>query len=71
MSLASVYLVIRSSLLLHVLLNHLFITVLPHGVRVIAACPKLSAPEHFLHLRVGPEYLPRGDAFDDLHNGLR
>ena len=65
------YLMICSALLLHVLFDHLLIAVLPHRVRVVAACPELSSPEHLLRLGVHAKYLPRREALDDLHDHLR
>ena len=65
------YLMIPSTLLLHILFDHLFIAVLPDGVRVVAACPELSSPEHLLHLCMHAKYLPGGDTLDDLHDRLR
>ena len=62
---------VRSALLLYILDDYLFITVLSHGVRIVAACPELSSPKHLLHLCVDAEYLPGSNALDDLHNGLR
>ena len=69
--LTSMYLMIGSALFLHVLLDHLFIAVLSYGVRVVAACPELSSPEHFLHLCMRVEYLLGGEAFNDLHDHFR
>jgi hypothetical protein len=65
------YLMIRPALLLHVLLDHFFIALLPHGVRVIAVCPEPSSPEHLLHFRVRAKYLPGSDTLDDLYDRCR
>ena len=68
--LISMNLMVRSALLFYILADCLFIAVLPDGVRVVAACPELSSPKHFLHFTVCAEYLPGSDAFHDLHNYL-
>ena len=64
------YLMIRPALLLHVLFDHLFIAILPDGVRVVAACPEPSSPEHLFHLYMRVKYLPGREALNDLHDHL-
>ena len=69
--LASMYLMIRSALLLHILLDYPFIAVLSYGVRVVATCPEPSSPEHLLDFGMTAEDLPGGDTLNDLHDRLR
>jgi hypothetical protein len=65
------YLMVRSALFLHVLLDYSFIAILSDGVRIVAACPKPSSPEHLFHLCMCAKYLPGGDTLDDLYDLLR
>ena len=69
--LTSMYLMIRSALLLHVLLDYPFIAILSYGVHVVAACPEPPSPEHLLYLCMHAKYLPGSDALDDLYDRRR
>ena len=53
--------VLYYTLVLEVLLDGLFIGILPYGIHLITACPKLTAPEHLFHLWMKTENFPRRD----------
>ena len=54
-----------------VLLNALFIAMLPHRAHEVPVAPKLSTPQLTLYFRTLPKYFPRHNALDDLHESLR
>ena len=61
-------LVISLSLVLDVFPDDLLIGVLPHGVEIKSACPKVAAPEHFLDFRMFLEDFPGSDTLDSPHH---
>ena len=54
--------ILCSTLVLKVVLDDLFIGILPYGIHVVTAPPKLTAPQHWLDLRVKTENFSRRDA---------
>jgi hypothetical protein len=48
-----------------------FIAMLPNRAHVVSVAPKLPSPKLLLYLRTRCQYLPCGNALDDLHDLLR
>ncbi len=54
--------ILCSTLVLKVLLDDLFIGILPYGIHIVTARPKPAAPEHLLDLRMKTKNFSRRDA---------
>jgi hypothetical protein len=69
--LLAVQLRVLGTLIFDVLLDALFIAVLPYRAHEIPITPELSSPELLLHFRAQPKDFSGGDTLDDLHDLLR
>lgn len=64
----SIELLVGSALVLNIVFDNRFVTILSHGIDVIPTGPQIPSPQHFFDFRVMAEEFFGCQAFDNLYH---